>query len=1232
MHELQIRARPSYLSATPCFIGGVPEGQTLAQIVQEVYRRGGVPTALRQHAVVQINGEFIARVWWGRVRPKALANIVVTLGVHGGGGGGKNPLGLVMSLAVIVAAPYLGAALGAVTGVALGMPELMVGLGTAFTGLVGAVGLYAVNALFPTRANITTSKTYQDSPTYSITGAQNAANLYSPVPVVLGRHRLTPPLGAKTYTEIIGNEEYLRMMFVWGYGPLQIEDIRIGDTPITDYDDIEIETRGGRADDVAITLMPSQVMQDGIGVSLLQSGGWTQRTTATNADEISVDISFPGGLVRFTDSGDRAPVTVEVEVQYRAVGADDWVSEYNFVVTDQFVGNLRKGYRWKVARGQYQVRMRRVTADSGSDRVTDDVTWTNLRTIRADAPVKFPYPLAMTAIRIRASDQLQGVIDNLNGLVTSYAPVWDGATWGGEEPTQNNAALMRLALTGPGSVRPRTARQIDDARMGQFYEFCAENGYVFNMVRDFAASVWDVCADICSAARAAPAIIDGKWGVIMDTPGKPVVQHFTPRNSWGFAGEINYVDFPHAWRASFTNEDNNFQKDERIVYDDGYDETTATKFEGIEFPGITSPDLVWKFGRYHIAQARLRPQSYTFNADIENLVCQRGDRIRVSHDVPKFGGGASRVKSLTVDGDNTTRITLDEVVVMETGKSYVCRFRLADGSSLLCAVALVVGETRELSLQTSLPTASGPQAGDLAMFGETDRETVDLLVKKITPGKDLTAAIECVDYAPDIYLADQGAIPPFDSKISQTVDVTQIKPPSPQIIGIESGSRALERSVSGIKSRILVTVQAGNTTLKIAQYTVRYRNSNSSEWRYVQQPFGQSAAILPDVKDDESYVIQAAMMSIYGVQSDWTDVITEMVKGQKEPPRNITGFTVNVIDGTAYGSWDAATDIDHDHCRLRWSPELSIAVAWNSATDVTENIAGNSFAVPARAGTYLLKAVDVAGNESLVAAAAMTNVTAVRELNFIEKISAENPDWQGWGQGVVYAPSLGGLVLDAAGDLYDAADLYAVADLYQYGGLRADGLFVLDQIVDLQGKFKVRLTSELAITATNLGLDLYTQADLYASGDLYDVQDGQASARAYIRVTDNDPAGTPGWSNFMPFVVGEYEGRAFQMAVGLISTASTVTPIVSYAATIIDMQDRSISFDQIIPSGGGHIAYAPAFFVTPKLVISGFNGEEGDKWTVSNETASGFDIAFINAGSPVSRRVTGTANAYGAAL
>ena len=52
---------------------------------------------------------------------------------------------------------------------------------------------------------------------------------------------MTPGLAATTYTDYKNAEEqYLYVLLCWGYGPVKLSNIRIGNVPITSYDSDEI--------------------------------------------------------------------------------------------------------------------------------------------------------------------------------------------------------------------------------------------------------------------------------------------------------------------------------------------------------------------------------------------------------------------------------------------------------------------------------------------------------------------------------------------------------------------------------------------------------------------------------------------------------------------------------------------------------------------------------------------------------------------------------------------------------------------------------------------------------------------------------------------------------------------------------------------------------------------------------------------------------------------------------
>src|SRR5690625_6435350 len=87
-----------------------------------------------------------------------------------------------------------------------------------------------------------------------ISGQSNQLAPFGTIDKIYGRVRVVPELGAKPYTEIAGDDQYLLMLLVVAHGPLEISDIGIGETPITHLDDYEIAVRPGHWDDEPITL------------------------------------------------------------------------------------------------------------------------------------------------------------------------------------------------------------------------------------------------------------------------------------------------------------------------------------------------------------------------------------------------------------------------------------------------------------------------------------------------------------------------------------------------------------------------------------------------------------------------------------------------------------------------------------------------------------------------------------------------------------------------------------------------------------------------------------------------------------------------------------------------------------------------------------------------------------------------------------------------------------------
>jgi hypothetical protein len=1067
-------AHPLRLSRTDHYVRA---GLNIEEIVDEVQRRHGhklIPSGLR----VFVNGESVPEDMWKSVRLKPGATMTFYTVAE------KNAMRSIGMIAIAIAAialPMLAA-------------PLFAGLGTfgaaIASGVLGAAvslgGMMAMNALFPVAkpklADQQDKGEGQRKMTHSIGGGRNEADPFGPIPVIFGKHRFSPNYGAQPYTELNGDDQYLRMLFIWGYGKLDISTIKIGETAIGTFEGVDIQTYSGVVGDPQPTLYPTEVIQEDLNIELVAESEWMTRTTATGINQISVDFAAPQGIYIYDDerTGERNSLDVQVQIEYRAVGAGSWSSVQYVSFKERTPDVIRRGQSWGVAVGQYEVRVRNVGEEYSEDvNVANLIMWTAIRGFRSGSPIRTAKPVAYTAVRIKASGQLNGSIDTLNGIVEARGKAYNGTTWNLDQESSNPADCFVQCLQHPANVKALPDSMIDWDSLADWWHYCNGDNWKFNMVQDFRSSVYETLVDIAAAGRAAPIVRDGKWGVVWDDPTAPIVQHFTPRNSWGFSSTRAYRAYPHGWRIRFLNEDKGYVQDERIVYDDGYGPHNATRFESIEFPGVTDPDLIWKHGRYHIAQARLRPETYTLSVDMEHLACTRGDRVRVTHDVPMWGLHSARVTSVA-----GSTIGLDETIFMETGKTYSVRFRLADGSSALRTVTTVDGEYDSITLSGS---GTSPVVGDLAMFGETNSESVVLRVQTIRPQPDFVAQLTLVDDAPAIYDADITEIPPFDSQITEPVDPLTVGPTDVRIR--ESIYKEGTDFVSAVRVSWTV-VRYGITSA----FEVQLKDDSAGgAWRTVgtvPAPM-TSYEILNLPSGYYSFRVRALFSN--GTASGWTSLLAHEILGLMQPPANVDSFKLAVIGDLTTLTWDPVGAVNLSHYEVRHSVITDGSVTWGAALPVVLQAQNTLVQVPTRPGTYLVKAVTAQGVYSVNPAIIITTLESLETLNVVETLE-EAPLFQ-------------------TRDAQDINVAFGVLRLAAETGssepnvVKPRGVYTFFQNVDLGAVYTSRVTARIEAggeTTTNVMSAWANLADLAA---LEEADPDNWEVTMQIRTTDDNPDG-----------------------------------------------------------------------------------------------------------------------------
>jgi hypothetical protein len=273
-----------------------------------------------------------------------------------------------------------------------------------------------------------------------------------------------------------------------------------------------------------------------------------------------------------------------------------------------------------------------------------------------------------------------------------------------------------------------------------------------------------------------------------------------------------------------------------------------------------------------------------------------------------------------------------------------------------------------------------------------------------------------------------------------------------------------------------------------------------------------------------------------------------------------------------------------------------------------------SISVPARQGTYLIKAVDKLGNFSSNETAIISNVSSVINFNAVATQN-EHPDFTGTKTNVIETDNT--LRLDsselfdsASGDFDDGTGLFdsglTASDLY------ASGSYEFANVIDIGAIHTVRVTASITQTSDNLDDTFDERTGNFDDQSSNFDGDTPANCNAHIEIATSDDNVT--YTSFRNFVIGDYTARYLKFRLVMTSADLSSTPVVSALTVTVDMPDRIFSGNDIT---SGTSTYTVTFTNPFKSVnyavgITGENMNTGDYFTVSNKTISSFDLAFFN--------------------
>jgi len=398
-------------------------------------------------------------------------------------------------------------------------------------------------------------------------------------------------------------------------------------------------------------------------------------------------------------------------------------------------------------------------------------------------------------------------------------------------------------------------------------------------------------------------------------------------------------------------------------------------------------------------------------------------------------------------------------------------------------------------------------------------------------------------------------------------------------------------------------------------YQVEYKLSTDSNFIIYAQGSGLNHRVL-NVIDQSTYDVRVKAVNTLGVSSTYVSAQRTIV-GAIAPPSDVTDFSCNIIGQEAHLGWEQISDLDLAFYNLRFSEATDGTADWQNSVALVEKVSrpATSISVPARKGTYLIKAVDKLGNFSSNATAIISNVTSALNFNSVATQS-EHPSFAGTLTNTVITDNA--IELDSS-ELFDSASGDfddETTRFFDSGVANADfqssGNYEFANVIDIGAKHTARITASLTQTSDNPD-DLFDNR----SGDFDDASsnfdgDTPANCNAHIEIATSDDNTT--YTDFRTFVIGEYTARYFKFRVVLISRDGASTPVVSEVTVTVDMVDRIFSGNDIVSgTGTKSITFTNPFkSVNYAVGITGQGMATGDYFTVSNKTINGFDVAFFN--------------------
>ncbi|EOO7452758.1 phage tail protein [Escherichia coli] len=540
---------------------------------------------------------------------------------------------------------------------------------------------------------------------------------------------------AKTPTLINDNlyhKQFYRVLDIISEGPIYgpvntkapLNSIMLNDTPVTDANGntsipgVSVAWRNGTLDQSPINGFSAIESTVIVNAQVKHDTPIIRTVSDPNVTRVRLNIGVDS-LVQSDEQSNQHNTSVMMMIDVKPSSSSTWT-----LVKDVTIGPGKISGEYLEAHiinapdeKPFDIRVRRVTADSTSDLLRNDTRWSSYSEIIDD---NLSYPHTAVAGAVIDHDQytdtptrtyhLRGLIvdipDNYDPEKRTYSGLWLGGFK--QAYTNNPAWIFRYLVKNErfGLARHAGYIDVDDGALYTLSQYCdqlVDDGYggleprmTLNAYITEQMSARDLLDNIAGMFRGI-ALWDGqRLTVMIDAPQDPIAT-ITNANVVDGAftrSSIARAECYNAVIVSWTDPENGWEQskeyvaDDELIARDGYNETTLEAF------GCTSRGQAYRAGKWLIETAKREPSKFTFKMARDAIHFTPGDIIEIldnNRAGARLGGRivANNGKVITVDKVDSEYIAAGDTISLldSDGKFKKHQITGVNGNNITLAAA-----------------------------------------------------------------------------------------------------------------------------------------------------------------------------------------------------------------------------------------------------------------------------------------------------------------------------------------------------------------------------------------------------------------------------------------------------------------------------------------------------------------------------------------------------------------